>query len=153
SPRDRRLCRRAGRGRCCGIRQGRRISGASLVLRLSARGAGASKLASSRHPPPTISRLIGVTAVRPLIAVSPCWEVDRAVPIPPTLSWLSEGVVIDHRLGTAETTAIVHLRKFTSAVMSAAQQHGTELRRGQFTGVVSRAEGPNAGGIEVDGNV
>jgi len=37
--------------------------------------------------------------------------------------------------------------------MSAAQQHGTELRRGQFTGVVSRAEGPNAGGIEVDGNV
>src|SRR5467141_3378573 len=45
------------------------------------------------------------------------------------LGWLSNGVIIAQRLGTTETTGIVHPRKFTTAVMSAAQAHGTELRR------------------------
>lgn len=32
---------------------------------------------------------------------------------PAKLDWLSDGVVITHRLGTPETTAIVHPRKFS----------------------------------------
>lgn len=50
---------------------------------------------------------------------------------PPKLDWLSEGVLIADRLGTPETTAIVHPLKFTLAMMSAAQGHGAELRLGQ----------------------
>jgi hypothetical protein len=46
---------------------------------------------------------------------------------PVKLAWLAGGVVIADRLGTPETTAIVHARKFTSAIMSAAQKHGAEL--------------------------
>jgi len=53
---------------------------------------------------------------------------------PTKLDWLAEGVLIVHRLGTPETTAIVHPRKFTSAIMSAAQSHGAELRRGRSEG-------------------
>jgi glycine/D-amino acid oxidase-like deaminating enzyme len=52
------------------------------------------------------------------------------------LNWLSDGVVIAEQLGTPETTAIVHPRKFTSAITTAAQSHGAELRRGQVTGIV-----------------
>jgi glycine/D-amino acid oxidase-like deaminating enzyme len=40
------------------------------------------------------------------------------------LDLLSEGVIISRRFGTPEPTAIVHPRKFTSAMMSAAQRHG-----------------------------
>jgi glycine/D-amino acid oxidase-like deaminating enzyme len=72
---------------------------------------------------------------------------------PAALHWLSDGVVIEHRLSTTETTAIVNPRKFTSAVMSAAQEHGAELRRGQVTGIVWRPDGSTAGGVEVDRSV
>ena len=48
------------------------------------------------------------------------------------LDWLSDGVIIAQRLGTPETTGIVHPRKFTSAMMRAARGHGTELRRGRI---------------------
>jgi glycine/D-amino acid oxidase-like deaminating enzyme len=80
-------------------------------------------------------------------------ESDPRRHVPAALHWLSEGVIIEHRLGTTETTAIVHPRKFTSAMMSAAQQHGAELRKGQVTAIVWRADGSTAGGIEVDGSV
>jgi glycine/D-amino acid oxidase-like deaminating enzyme len=69
------------------------------------------------------------------------------------LDWLSCGVVIADRLGTPETTAIVHPRKFTSAVMTAAQANGAELRRGQVTGMVRSADGSRVRGVEVDGAV
>jgi glycine/D-amino acid oxidase-like deaminating enzyme len=69
------------------------------------------------------------------------------------LDWLSDGVIIAQRLGTPETTGIVHPRKFTTAVMRAAQGHGTELRRGRITGIVRRADGPDVRGVEVDGTV
>jgi len=72
---------------------------------------------------------------------------------PAALHWLSDGVVIEHRLSTTETTAIVNPRKFTSAVMSAAQEHGVELRRGQVTGIVWRSDGSTAAGVEVDSSV
>ena len=63
-------------------------------------------------------------------------ERDARRHAPAGLDWLSDGVVIAQRLGTTETTAIVHPRKFTAAMMSAAQQHGAELRRGRVTGLV-----------------
>ena len=68
------------------------------------------------------------------------------------LDWLSGGVVIAQRLGTTETTAIVHPRKFTLAMMSAAQGQGAQLRRGRITGIV-RADGSAVTGVEVDGGV
>jgi glycine/D-amino acid oxidase-like deaminating enzyme len=71
--------------------------------------------------------------------------------VPAKLDWLSAGVVIAARIGTPETTAIVHPAKFTKAVMQAAQRHGAEVRRGQVTGVVRRGTGSIIEGIEVDG--
>jgi glycine/D-amino acid oxidase-like deaminating enzyme len=76
---------------------------------------------------------------------------DASRRVPSQLDWLSEGVIIPHRLGTPETTAIVHPRKFTSAIMSAAQSHSVELRRAQVTGMVRSADGSTLRGAEVDG--
>lgn len=70
---------------------------------------------------------------------------------PSRLGWLSDGVVIAQRIGTTETTAIVHPQKFTSAVMNAALAQGAELRRGRVTGIVRDAT--RARGVEVDGGV
>jgi glycine/D-amino acid oxidase-like deaminating enzyme len=70
---------------------------------------------------------------------------------PTKLDWLAERVLIAHRLGTPETTAIVHPRKFTSAIMSAAQRHGAELRPGQVTGVVRSADRSRVIGVDVNG--
>src|SRR5947209_7889311 len=55
--------------------------------------------------------------------------------MPSELAWLACGVIIADRLGTPETTAIVHPRKFTAAIMGAAQKHGAELHAGQVTGI------------------
>src|SRR5882724_4120897 len=49
---------------------------------------------------------------------------DAGRHLPSKLDWLSDGVVITSRLGTTETTAIVHPRAFTAALMSGAQAHG-----------------------------
>src|SRR5687768_8398868 len=54
---------------------------------------------------------------------------------PAALDWLSAGTAITHRLGTPDTTASVHPRKFTTAIMRAARQHGAQVRRGQVTGL------------------
>jgi glycine/D-amino acid oxidase-like deaminating enzyme len=80
-------------------------------------------------------------------------EHDARRHAPAGLDWLSDGVIIAQRLGTTETTAIVHPRKFTTAVMNAAQGHGTELREGRITGIVRRADGSTVRGVEVDGGV
>src|SRR5262249_36353358 len=66
------------------------------------------------------------------------------------LDWLSEGVIITSRLGTPDPTAIVHPRKFTSAIMSAAQSNGVQLRPGRLTGIARSADGSRARGVEVD---
>ena len=71
--------------------------------------------------------------------------------LPAKLDWLCDGVIIVNQLGTPETTAIVHPRKFTSAIMGAAQRHGAELRAGQITGMVRSADGSTVRGVEVDG--
>jgi glycine/D-amino acid oxidase-like deaminating enzyme len=73
--------------------------------------------------------------------------------VPADLDWLAEGVVITSRLGTAETTAIVHPRAFTTAMMSAAQRHGAELRRGRVIGIVRLSDGMTVGGVDVDGSI
>jgi glycine/D-amino acid oxidase-like deaminating enzyme len=71
--------------------------------------------------------------------------------VPSKLDWVADGVLIAHRLGTPETTAIVHPRKFTSAIMSAAQGHGAELLPGHITGLVRSADGSRVRGVEVNG--
>jgi glycine/D-amino acid oxidase-like deaminating enzyme len=80
-------------------------------------------------------------------------ERDARRHVPADLDWLCDGVIIASRLGTTATTAIVHPRAFTTAMMSAAQGHGTELRSGRITGIVRRADGSSVGGVEVDGGV
>jgi glycine/D-amino acid oxidase-like deaminating enzyme len=70
-----------------------------------------------------------------------------------TLDWLSEGVIIANRLGTPDTTAIVHPRKFTSAIMSAAQRSGAQLCLGRVAGITRSADGSTTRGVEVDGRV
>jgi glycine/D-amino acid oxidase-like deaminating enzyme len=72
---------------------------------------------------------------------------------PAKLDWLSEGVVIESRLGTTETTAIVHPRAFTAAMMGAALKRGAELRHGRVTGIVRTADGSTVRGVEVDDGV
>ena len=69
---------------------------------------------------------------------------------PTVFPWLSDGVVVSHRLGTPDTTAIVHPRKFTTGMMRAAQNHGARVHPAQATGVVRR--GTEATGIEVEGS-
>jgi glycine/D-amino acid oxidase-like deaminating enzyme len=80
-------------------------------------------------------------------------ERDARRYVPAELDWLSDGVVIASRLGTTETTAIVHPRAFTSAMMSTAQEHGAELRHGRVTGIVRSSDGSTIRGVEVDGGI
>jgi glycine/D-amino acid oxidase-like deaminating enzyme len=67
------------------------------------------------------------------------------------LDWLKDCVKIVQRLGTPETTAIVHPRKFTSAMMKAAQDLGAELRVGRITALLQSADGSAARGVAADG--
>lgn len=72
---------------------------------------------------------------------------------PSRLGWLANGVFIAQRIGTTDTTAIVHPRKFTSAVMNAALAQGAELRPGCVTGIARAADGMTAKGVEVEGGM
>ena len=63
--------------------------------------------------------------------------------------WLADGVVIAGVIGTPETTAIVHPRKFTAGMMRAAQQHGAVLREDAVTGLVRRDGGSAIEGVVV----
>jgi glycine/D-amino acid oxidase-like deaminating enzyme len=67
------------------------------------------------------------------------------------LDWLSDRVTIAHLIGTPDTTAIVHPKKFTSGMMRAAQALGAELRVGRITGLIQSSDGSTAKGVEVDG--
>jgi len=81
--------------------------------------------------------------------VTPGRDISRHMPS--ELDWLSDGVMIAGQIGTPDTTAIVHPRKFTAGMMAAAERLGAEVRRGRVTGVV-RADG-KARGVEVDDSV
>ncbi|WP_298243215.1 FAD-binding oxidoreductase [uncultured Bradyrhizobium sp.] len=78
---------------------------------------------------------------------------DARQALPSKLRWLADGVVIAQRIGTHETTAIVHPRKFTSSVMDAALALGAQLRRGRITAIPRAADGATARGVEVEGSV
>ena len=77
-------------------------------------------------------------------------ERDERRHVTAELNWLSDGVILGARLSTTETTAIVHPRSFTLAIMQAARQQGARLHHGQVTGVVRR-DGVIVEGVEVDG--
>ena len=68
---------------------------------------------------------------------------------PAALGWLADGIAVSHQLGTTDTTAVVNPRKFTKAMMHAAEQHGAQVRSGQVTGVVRGGAGVK--GIELEG--
>jgi glycine/D-amino acid oxidase-like deaminating enzyme len=66
--------------------------------------------------------------------------------------WLSGDVALNHRLGSAETTAQVHPGRFTAAMMRAAQARGADLRLGCVTGV-ALGNGQSVRGVEADGDI
>src|SRR5271157_3907435 len=80
--------------------------------------------------------------------VVPDSDVRRRVPS--KLGWLSEGVIITTRLGTPETTAIVHPALFTRAVMQGARS--TAAKRGRHRHRSPGGE-PTVWGVEVGGGV
>ena len=80
-------------------------------------------------------------------------EDDARRHAPAALDWLSAGTVVSHRLGTPDTTASVHPRKFTQAMMRAARAYGAQVRLAQVTGVVRGGAGAAANGIEVADSV
>ena len=71
---------------------------------------------------------------------------------PNKLGWLRDGVVISSQLGTPQTTAIVHPRKFTTGMMRAAQANGALLQIGKVTGLLRGRSGSIVRGVEVDGS-
>ena len=69
------------------------------------------------------------------------------------VDWLSPGVALNQRLGSTATTAQVHPKRFTAAMMRAAQAQGAKLRLGQVTGVVRCRGGTGVAGVEIDGKI
>ena len=67
------------------------------------------------------------------------------------IDWLSPGVAVNQRLGSTASTAQVDPKKFTAAMMRAAQAQGAELRRGRVTGVMRRNNDAAVAGVEIDG--
>src|SRR5438445_135319 len=55
--------------------------------------------------------------------------------------WLTDAVTITSRLGSAETTALVEPRAFTTGLMHAAKAHGAVLRHGTVVDLVRSASG------------
>src|SRR4029077_14823800 len=64
------------------------------------------------------------------------------------LNWVGDDVSLSQRLGGTQTTAQVHLGRFTQALMQAAQPHA-ELRPGRVDGIVR--DGDRVLGVDVDG--
>ena len=73
--------------------------------------------------------------------------------VPAALDWLSAGTVVTNRIGTPETTAMVHPRKFTSAMVRAAQEHGAQVRLGQVTGLARGRTESIVTGVQVEGSI
>ena len=74
---------------------------------------------------------------------------DQRRHVAASLDWLCAGVIIGAQLSTPETTAIVHPRSFTVAMMRAAQRHGARLVHGRVTGM--QRAGATVEAIAVDG--
>ncbi len=69
------------------------------------------------------------------------------------VDWVSDGVIIDRRLGSAATTAQVHPAAFTSGLMRAAERHGATLRHGEATGLARNRSSGRVAGVMVDGEM
>ena len=67
------------------------------------------------------------------------------------IGWLSPGVAVNRRLGSTATTAQVHPREFTRALMDAARAQGAELRRGRVMGLRRRDDGARVTGVDLEG--
>ncbi|MFZ2143644.1 MAG: FAD-dependent oxidoreductase [Xanthobacteraceae bacterium] len=65
---------------------------------------------------------------------------DDAARGPPARPWLAGGVTITGRLGSAESSAVVDPRAFTTGLMRAAEMHGAVLRQDT---VVDLVRGPS----------
>jgi glycine/D-amino acid oxidase-like deaminating enzyme len=61
--------------------------------------------------------------------------------------WLANGVTVTGQLGTTDSTAMVHPRLFTEALIGAAQALGAELRIGQVADVLRDDAGSTARGV------
>ena len=77
--------------------------------------------------------------------------------VPGGRPWLSDGVAITSRLGSAGSTALVEPCVFTRGLMRAAEMHGAELRHGTVVDLVRRSNGvvrgvSLAGGEIVEGD-
>lgn len=68
------------------------------------------------------------------------------------VAWLSEGVAVDRRLGSPDSTAQVHPAEFTVAMMHAAQAHGAELRIAEVTGIAGDGAA-KVSGVETAGGI
>ena len=68
-----------------------------------------------------------------------------------TLSWLSDDVALNGRLGSTSDTAQVHPGQLAAALMRAAQAAGTELRLGAVTGILRSGTQGKVTGVAVDG--
>ena len=73
--------------------------------------------------------------------------------VPAALDWLSPGTLVTNLIGTPETTAMVHPRKFTSAMMRAAQEHGAQVRLGQVTGLARSRTESIVTGVQVEDSI
>ena len=69
------------------------------------------------------------------------------------LPWLAEGVVLSNQIGSHQTTAALHPRLFTEALIGAAQARGAELRIGAVTGIARTEDGSRVRGVLVDGDL
>jgi glycine/D-amino acid oxidase-like deaminating enzyme len=99
--------------------------------------------------------LTGDWGHRPMTAyggfVAPDRHPQRQTPC--DLVWLADGIGISGRIGTPQTTAIVHPKKFTGGMMRTAEALGAVVRHGRVTGIVRATHGMAARGVEVDGEV
>ena len=67
------------------------------------------------------------------------------------VSWVSNRVTINRRLGSPNSTAQVHPARFTRALMRAAELGGAEFRIGHVVGVLRDRSGDSVVGVEVGG--
>jgi glycine/D-amino acid oxidase-like deaminating enzyme len=67
----------------------------------------------------------------------------------PAPRWIDGPAIVAGALGTTETTALVHPALFTTALLDAARERGTELRKGVVQAVTTH--GRAVSGVAVDG--
>jgi glycine/D-amino acid oxidase-like deaminating enzyme len=93
----------------------------------------------------------GFRPVDTLMAVGADPEAAQVGPGPDNPDWLDGGVAVQGALGSHATTAQVHPRRFTEALVADAQAHGARLRVGRVDGL--ERDGPEGAvrGALVDG--